>query len=704
MPVIDQDPPNSAAALGGSLSDRLLAALKGRVLVASRENFVQIYNTFVDRRPGDALRFQVIAARRQKRQPIADPDERTLADIEAALQEAKDAGFLEDFITTFGDRLIGPGITGGGLLETAKVLATAGSRDTNARDSVTTSLQAIVTAEPFRNPLLSAQGMMIARRRCCRIVVQAGPGNRITGSGFLIGPRLVLTNWHVVQSLLATRAGPAVPAGAFEATPGSDTKLSVDFDFTAGPSDSQGGPTSIRASRDWLVCASPAHPSEHGAHEGQPGWPNDPKDLAGFDDFAVIELDRAVGYERGFYNIVEMPLPPLNGRILVFHHPGTFMMRLSTGTLGATPPIRQAFNLPAGFDARVLHDANTIGGSSGGLVLNWDMQPVALHQAGLRYFPIASEHDDAGRPLKTAEINAAIPIERVVAVAMGAILARMGERKLPTYVTGRNSLGLLEAKPLIGRLVLQDSILRARDGKVRIIIVRPGFSQADRRVLSRVGKSFTARILEALLPPAEHRVVCVSAERFRNDAATTARALIDAVGVGKGATSVPAPAPAAAGPAQNSSTELIDQVNPSAGAVRDLFIREAGNGVFWLVIDDLEKFNVPDTSTQAFLEQLYREIAVHPHLRLVLIGVTDPDLAALRGIDPEAKWEEQLASHLDKKDVESWLRRRLDDPSPEMTRVFAGALVSASCRRTPESPSVAVADMISSDVEPEFSP
>lgn len=708
MPPTDPDPQGFPAAGGQTLGEGLFSALKNRILFASREHFIQIYNAFVDQRPGDALRFQVIAARREKRAPIASPEERTIADIEAALTEAKEAGFLDAFVTAFGDQLIGHGVATGGTLETAKVLAAAGTSDVEARRSVETSLQAIVTKEPFRDPLRTAKGIMIARRRCCRILVQGDAGQRITGSGFLIGPRLVLTNWHVVRALLSPRAEPPTLAGAFEAIAGSESRLSVQFDFAAGPRDRIDTSTSVRVARDWLVSASPAHASEHGAHEGQPHWPADPADLNDFDDFAVIELERAIGYERGFYDILEMPPPPLKGRILVFHHPGNFMMRLSTGTLDVVPDIAASFHLPPGFEARILHNANTLGGSSGGLLLNWDMQPVALHQAGLRYNPNAAEQDETGNPLKTAEINAAIPIGRVVVVARAAIAARMGERILPIHVADLAAAGKVEAKPLIGRLWLQERILQARKGKLRIIVVRPSFDP-QRRVLSRVGKSFTERILDALLPAAEHRIVRVSAERLRSDARATAAALVEALGLGQGAPSDAKPAsgePTPAGngtiaPAGRQSTELIDQVVPTADALRDLFLREAGNGLFWLVIDDLEKFTVPDTSTQALLEQIYREIAVHPRLRLVLIGVTDPDLAALRGIDAEAKWEEALEGHLNPKDVESWLRRRLDDPSPDVSRVFAGALVSAASRSA-ESPSAALAETIFADVEPQL--
>jgi hypothetical protein len=708
MPPTDTDPPGLPAVGDQTLGDRLLAALRNRILFASREHFIQIYNTFVDQRPGDALRFQVIAARRENRQPIVNPEARTIADIEAALLEAKEAGFLDAFVAAFGDQLIGQRAAAGGTLETAKVLAAAGTPDGEARRSVEASLQAMVSDEPVRDPLQTAKGIMIARRRCCRILVQGEAGQRITGSGFLIGPRLVLTNWHVVRALLSPRAGSPALAGAFEAIAGSDGRLSVQFDFAAGPRDRIDTPTSVRVARDWLVSASPAHASEHGAHEGQPCWPANPADLNGFDDFAVIELERAIGYERGFYDILETPPPPLKGRILVFHHPGNFMMRLSTGTLDVAQDIAASFPLPPGIDTRILHNANTLGGSSGGLLLNWDMQPVALHQAGLRYNPNTSEQDETGQPLKTAEINAAIPIGRVVVMARAAIAARMGERTLPLYVADLAATGKVEAKPLIGRLWLQERILQARKGKLRIIVVRPGFGPR-RSVLSGIGKSFTGLILDALLPAAEHRIVRVSAELLRGDARATAIALVDALGSGHGTPSAsnstagqPAPAGNAAGaPAGRQSTELVDQVVPTADALRDLFLREAGNGLFWLVIDDLEKFTIPDTSTQALLEQLYREIAVHPRLRLILIGVKDPDLAALHGIDAEAKWDEALEGHLDRKDVESWLLRRLDDPSTDVSRVFAGTLVSASSRSA-DSPSKALAKTIFDDVEPEL--
>ena len=675
-------------------SSDLDVAKLARQLKATRETFETAFDVFADARPDDVNRFKALALRRQRRQPLEAGKARDDADMLFALQHAKEKGFLDQLCSTAGAALFkteGDGV----------VMAVALTTDANARRDAQLTFQAITQdAEQLRDPEEVNAGLMRAQRCTCRVVVRQG-AKRVRGTGFLIGPRLVLTNWHVVQSLLEplpqaeAEAARLAPPEAWRARDGSDAALSVEFDFTARAAQA-GGVTRIPARTDWLVAASSAQGSEHAEDEntGVP-WPQDV--AAAFEpygDFAVLEIAEPAGLDRRFYDIIEEEPPDPQGNMVLMHHPGEYAMRLSYGTFKVEQQFaRYLGGVPPKTTARVLHNANSIGGSSGGPCFNFDMRPVALHQAGVVFSGDSDVSDENGNRLPKAVINIAIPLRRVRQKAGAAIQARMGELRAlrPMFMNG---------DPLIGRGELQEAIAEACVGKVKILIVRADIA-SDGTPLSGVGKSFSRKILKEQLDVSRHQVVEISAASLTQNAFRTAGVILDAVNMGLSAKLTAVDDKSLL--ADRQSTEINDIVARVAAELKVALVEAAGKRTLWIVIDDLEKHSLPDTSTRGLLDRLYADVAAEPSLRLVLLGLADVDLPSLQGI--KAKRLDKPLTHLDADRVAAWVGHRVDGrfALPDAAReCLAGVVASVATGRVKEAFSLtqAIAAIVKNDLDP----
>jgi trypsin-like peptidase len=675
-------------------SDHLDIAELVRQLKVSRETFEKAFDIFVDARPSELIRFKALALRRQRREPLEPGSERDRADLRIALEYAKAKGFLGELCSTAGATLFTTAPQG----SAGVVMAVALTGDEAARRSAQITYEAIIKdKERFRDPDEVNAGLMRAQRCTCRVVVRQG-ATRIRGTGFLIGPRLVLTNWHVVRSLLEPVAEAAAaslaPAEAWRAKAHSAAALSVEFDFTARAAQA-GGVTRIPASSNWLVAASSAQGSEHANDENTGvSWPDDVAEFEPFDDFAVLEIAEPAGLDRRFYDIIGEEPPMPQGNMVLLHHPGDYSMRLSYGSFEVEPKFAKLLGgTPPKTAARVLHDANSIGGSSGGPCLDFDMRPVALHQAGVEFSGDADITDDSGAPLRKAVINIAIPLRRVRQKAGAAIQARMGDLRAlkPTLSNG---------DPLIGRAELQEAIAEARAGKVKILIVRADIA-GDGNPFRAVGKSFSRRILREHLDASQHDVVEISAASLMQNAFRTAGAILDGVSVGLSARLTVVDDKTL--PADRLSTEINDIVARIAAELKAELVAAARGRTLWLVIDDLEKHSLPDTSTRALLDRLYAEVSAEPSLRLVLLGLADVDLPSLQGI--RAKRLDKPLTHLDSGRVALWVGHRVDGrfALPDVAReCLAGVVTSVASSRVNETFSMtqAVAAIVKNDLDP----
>ena len=221
--------------------------------------------------------------------------------------------------------------------------------------------------ESVVRPRLRIMNMEIWRSReasvsaqVCRIDVGGEP----KGTGFLVGPNLVLTNHHVLTKLIAGEVGAA------------DIRCVFDYKRLADGTVNQGRPVGLAA--EWLVDKSP--PSR-GEIEGRPD--DTPPTLDEL-DFALIRLADALGSApvataaagpRGWVGLpVAQPPLPANAPMIIVQHPNSEPISMALDTSAV-----QGFNANR---TRVRYATNTEPGSSGSPCFDFDWSLVALHHMG----------------------------------------------------------------------------------------------------------------------------------------------------------------------------------------------------------------------------------------------------------------------------------------------------------------------------------
>ena len=234
----------------------------------------------------------------------------------------------------------------------------------------------------------------------CRVDV---PGSG--GTGFLVAPDLVITNFHVVerviQGLLPVQTvsctfGYRREAGVGTVTPG-------EF-FAVDPG--------------WQPIFRPYSQNDL----VDPPLPPLGNEL----DYAILRLQRpaaqsamaqAAGGERGYFRLAEAVALAAGEPVFILQHP---QQALNQPQL----PLQMAIGktLPCDWPAfRLRHDASTLGGSSGSPCFNSDLQLCALHHSG----------DPAS---KLARFNQAVPLQAIIA-DLAARLPEFAQRGVAPFWT-----------------------------------------------------------------------------------------------------------------------------------------------------------------------------------------------------------------------------------------------------------------------------
>lgn len=235
-----------------------------------------------------------------------------------------------------------------------------------------------VDIQQWRETLGTREGQV------CRVEVEAGDQSTI-GTGFLVGPDLVLTNHHVIAPLLNGN-------GLV-----SDTVLRFDYKRTNGFTVHFG--TEARLAQDWLVSQAPP---------GTADLDDDPTAEPRTDelDYALLRVATRIGDEaialagqdpqvpaRGWvHGIAQIPVE--GAPLLILQHPEGVPLKLALGTCGASN----------GNGSRVRHFVNTEPGSSGSPCMDGQLRLVALHHLG----------DPRWLPGGVAKYNQAVPVKAVV--------------------------------------------------------------------------------------------------------------------------------------------------------------------------------------------------------------------------------------------------------------------------------------------------
>lgn len=228
----------------------------------------------------------------------------------------------------------------------------------------------------------------------CRIEVPAGTRSR-AGTGFLVGPNLVLTNYHVIDALHTNMGNPA------------DTVLRFDLQrLPSGITVNKG--TEFHLSTNWLVAWQPASKVDNLANPGdQVPCPNEL-------DFALLRVDGNPGSQplgkaagllgaptRGWMQLEQSGQNCYGDGypLFILQHPDDGPLKLAPGQSGGMNANQ----------TRLRHLVNTERGSSGSPCLNARLELVAVHHAG----------DPNYDPSHKQSWNAAVPISQIRAALAG---------------------------------------------------------------------------------------------------------------------------------------------------------------------------------------------------------------------------------------------------------------------------------------------
>jgi V8-like Glu-specific endopeptidase len=219
----------------------------------------------------------------------------------------------------------------------------------------------------------------------CRIATQAALGLRARGSGFLVGPSIVLTNHHVVADV-------------------DPKQLRVQFDYRVLKDGSTDSGTIVgvnhHSGNSWKIDVAP-----HGAIDTQV-HPIEIEPAETELDYALLRLDTPVGSlpigpaaqgtalkKRGWLDLTQCAAQAeVSTAIVIVQHPSGLPMKLAfetNGVVGYSPN-----------GLRMRYRTNTLRGSSGSPVFNQDLEILALHHAGDPEYP----------KLDSGEYNEGIPI------------------------------------------------------------------------------------------------------------------------------------------------------------------------------------------------------------------------------------------------------------------------------------------------------
>ncbi|MBM2614241.1 trypsin-like peptidase domain-containing protein [Actinoplanes sp. LDG1-06] len=223
----------------------------------------------------------------------------------------------------------------------------------------TGGLETILKRAPDIRPALFRAALATVEGQVGKFERSTATGPVAMGTGFLVGPDLCMTSYHVVRELFT---------GDLDAA-----DVSVRFDYKHVGEHLLDGRT-IALADDWKVAAAPHSAADE--HGGEPA----PDEL----DFAVLRLAREPGREpvgdraepgagrRGWIERVAAGPLRAGDDLLVLQHIEGKPLRLTFG---------QVLDVNAN-GTRLRHTANTDEGSSGSPCFTLGMELAAIHQAG----------------------------------------------------------------------------------------------------------------------------------------------------------------------------------------------------------------------------------------------------------------------------------------------------------------------------------
>lgn len=237
-------------------------------------------------------------------------------------------------------------------------LTKAGALVTGDATRTSSGLQKLIQKE---NPTLDINQWRMrlteVESRVCRIDIDGKAG----GTGFLVGPSTVLTNYHVVEKIISGQKQAASLSCLFDYKVLSDGSLNPGERFSL-------------ATDQGILLHSPYSAGE------KSGTPDTILPTTDELDFALLKLDRAVGNEpanapRGFEILPKgASFYTENQGLIIAQHPAGVPMKLAIDT-------QSVLSVNAN-QTRVRYRTNTEGGSSGSPVFDMFWNLCALHHYG----------------------------------------------------------------------------------------------------------------------------------------------------------------------------------------------------------------------------------------------------------------------------------------------------------------------------------
>ncbi|HEV2606337.1 MAG TPA: serine protease [Microvirga sp.] len=356
---------------------------------------------------------------------------------------------------------------------------------------ITSSLQTIRNrVEPFLKSGQFIDFLSAIRHRVCAIYID----RRFKGSGFLVGPDLVMTAYHVVDSLLQFRPPRSGEQGEGalnmieEAQPGTGDRLAFVFDYwvpIAGfdPWSPPDDVSVVKASGAWLEWRSPKHGDDGVRHVF-----GAPPDVTRCFDCAVVRLSTPIGAKataagggriRGWVSLKDLQAAPSPGEVIaIVQHPGGGPQVWDKGEAVQSGPGQTG-------GTRIWYRTEASGGSSGSPCFLADTGLIGFHNAG---YPTSPDQQAV-----TAECNQGVLLKPAAPLIPAGLVGAAPSREMALWSVSDDPA---KPRPLLGRMRLRDAILdlSAVDTGQRIIVVedRPGST-------GRTGRSFSTEILKAIV-------------------------------------------------------------------------------------------------------------------------------------------------------------------------------------------------------------
>ncbi|UIK19519.1 trypsin-like serine peptidase [Rhizobium leguminosarum] len=225
-----------------------------------------------------------------------------------------------------------------------------------------------------------AQRLSEIQRQVCLVEISG----RSAGTGFLVGPNAVLTNWHVVE--------------------GAQANIVCRFDYAEHPVGGRETGTRVAGQVVWHRPYAQAELTS---------TPDNPPPLSTELDFALIELasvvgtEGIVGMERGFIELPSSSAPIAVGTgVIIVQHPDGAPMKLVIDS-DAVQELPPPGNWP-----RIRYSTNTAPGSSGSPCFTMEWELIAIHHFG----------DPAWKAVFNQGVPAYLVREDIVAAGHGPLL------------------------------------------------------------------------------------------------------------------------------------------------------------------------------------------------------------------------------------------------------------------------------------------